>query len=106
MRPLAEYLNLAHEFLGKGPPPLTRPFSTSFFLRFAREDESIRDTVVAIGAARAAHQQPNRPSEESNLVDFLQRKLYVRIQARLQEPDPHLDPTLLPLALLLCILRV
>jgi hypothetical protein len=86
---------------------VTRPFATNCFLRLVQENENIRDAVVAIGAAYAIHShQATRFPEESGLTDFLQRKLYAKIQVRLREPDPHLDPSLLPLAILLCIVQV
>ncbi|KAM3085796.1 hypothetical protein ACMFMG_002857 [Clarireedia jacksonii] len=94
-------------FLGRCPSPVTRPFATTCFLRLIQENESIRDAVVAIGAAYAIHsQKATGLSDESGLADFLQRKVYAKIQGRLREPDPHVDPSLLPLVVLLCIAQV
>jgi hypothetical protein len=107
IRSLAEYLNLAQQFLGRCPSPMTNPFGTICFLHLVQENENIQDAVVAIGAAHAIHsQQATLLSEESGLADFLQRKLYAKFQARLREPDPYLDPSLIPLAVLLCIVQV
>ena len=107
IRSLTEYLTLAQQFLGRCPSPVTRPFATTCFLRLIEENENIRDAVVAIGAAYAIHSQKSTGlSDESGLADSLQRKVYAKIQGRLREPDPHVDPSLLPLVVLLCIAQV
>lgn len=76
-------------------------------LRFFQEDESIRAALVHIGNSYVTNgQQPVQSREGSMLMEIEQRELYATIQTRLQKSESHLDPSLLLLAVLFCLLQV
>jgi hypothetical protein len=74
------------------------------FLRWFREDESIRAAFVHISNAYVTNgQQPVESRDGNMFMEMEQRELYATIQTRLQKPESHLNPSLLLLAVPFCL---
>ncbi|PTD06723.1 hypothetical protein HYE67_001401 [Fusarium culmorum] len=100
-------LDNVYRFVGTLPSPLTDLFSTDMLLRLFQEDESIRTVLLEIGDAYVNNNGRQVQSQKgSMLLDIKQRELYATIQTRLKNPDPHLDSSLLLLAVLFCLLQL
>jgi hypothetical protein len=100
-------LDNVYKFVGTLPSPLTDLFSTDMLLRLFQDDESIRTCLLQIGDAYVTNGGRQVQSQKGSLLlDIKQRELYATIQIRLKKPDPHLDSSLLILAVLFCLLQV
>ncbi|SPJ79463.1 uncharacterized protein FTOL_07854 [Fusarium torulosum] len=100
-------LDNVYKFVGTLPSPVTDLFSTDMLPRLFQEDESIRAALVQIGNAYVNNGgQQVQSRKGSMLMKIKQRELYTMIQTRLQKPNSHLDPSLLLLAVLFCLLEV
>lgn len=100
-------LDNVYKFVGTLPSPVTDLFSTDMLPRLFQEDESIRAALVQIGNAYVTNGgQQVHSRKGSMLMKIKQRELYATIQTRLQKPNSHLDPSLLLLAVLFCLLEV
>jgi hypothetical protein len=100
-------LDNVYRFVGTLPSPITDLFSTDMLLRLFQENKSIRAALLQIGNAYVTNGGQQVQSQKgSMLMDIKQRKLYATIQTRLQKSDSHLDPCLLLLAVLFCLLQV
>ncbi|KAF5634411.1 fungal specific transcription factor factor domain protein [Fusarium sp. NRRL 25303] len=107
LRSATASLHHVYEFVGLCPSPITDFFSTDMLIWWLREDESIRNTINLISNAFVTNSnQTVHRRDESMLTDIEQRDIYAAIQTRLQKPEPHLDPSLLLLAVLFCVLQV
>ncbi|EXA31453.1 hypothetical protein FOVG_17231 [Fusarium oxysporum f. sp. pisi HDV247] len=107
LRSTTACLHHVYEFVGLCPSPITDFFSTDMLMWWLREDESIRNTLNHISNALVTNgNQPVQRRDESMLMDIEQRDIYATIQTRLQKPEPHLDPSLLLLAVLFCVLQL
>ncbi|KAH7142659.1 hypothetical protein B0J13DRAFT_676012 [Dactylonectria estremocensis] len=107
LRSTTACLQHVYKFVGFCPSPVTDLFSTDMFMQLFRDDEDIRAALVHIGNAYVTNgQRPVQSRDGSMLMEMEQRELYATIQTRLQKSESHLDPSLLLLAVLFCLLQL
>ncbi|TQN70509.1 hypothetical protein CSHISOI_04973 [Colletotrichum shisoi] len=82
-------------------------FSATELLRWSEEDSGIRTVLSCIGNVYASRglQLATIQTGDVLLMEVEQREIYDTIQKRLQQPSPHLDKSLLHLAVFFCLLQ-
>ncbi|SCO53778.1 uncharacterized protein FFNC_15179 [Fusarium fujikuroi] len=107
LRPAIASLHHVYEFIGPCPLPITDFFATDMLIWWLREDESVRNTINHISNAFVSNGNQTLNSRDDSMVTNIeQRDIYAAIQTRLQKPEAHLDPSLLLLAVLFCVLQL